>query len=320
MTAHPDIHRPVVVGVDGSPHGERALDWAAGEAELRGSPLVVLRAYPATFPAARSGVPGEPAVQPTSAIAATAEHGCTAAVEHIRLRHPGLPVRGDTVAGDARDALVEASDRAALLVVGARGLGRVRGLLMGSVSSHVSTKAHCPVVVVREAPSRSLTDLRVVVGVDGSTDSTEALRFAFEAASRRGAGLTVIHTWDLPVDQAAAPPPPLEQQQVEERERAAVAQAMAGFAAEFPTVDVRRHVVRGHAVDELVRQSANAALLVVAARGRGAATGLVLGSTSQGVLPGAHCPVAVLTAPAEAATVSTSPVGAQSEHPQDATS
>lgn len=305
MTAYSDTRRPVVVGVDGSLHGERALDWAAAEAELLGAPLTVLRAYPSGYPAARSGTPGEPTVQPSSAIAATAEHGCTAAVDHVRLGHPELSVRGHTVAGDAADALVEASRSAALLVVGARGLGRVRGLLMGSVSGKVSAKAHCPVVVVREAPSRSLTGLRVVVGVDGSTDSGEALRFAFEAAARRGAGLTVVHTWDLLPDATPGAPELVEAQQVEQRERAAVAQAVAGFAVDFPTVDVRRHVVRGRAVDELVRQSANAALLVMAARGRGTAKGLVLGSTSQAVLPDAHCPVAVITAPS-AATASTS--------------
>lgn len=303
MTAYSDIRRPVVVGVDGSFHGERALDWAAAEAALRGAPLTVLRAYPSAYPAARSGTPGAPAVQPTSAIAATAEHGCAAAVDHVRLGHPELSVRGRTVAGDAADALVEASRSAALLVVGARGLGRVRGLLMGSVSAKVSATGHCPVVVVREAPSRSLTGLRVVVGVDGSTDSGEALRFAFEAAARRATGLTVVHTWDLLPDATPGAPQLDEAQQVEQRERAAVAQTVAGFAVDFPTVDVRRHVVRGHAVDELVRQSANAALLVVAARRRGTVKGLVLGSTSQGVLPDAHCPVAVVTA--AAATTST---------------
>lgn len=295
MSLHPDTRRPVVVGVDGSPHGERALDWAATEAALLGSPLVVLRAFTSGYPAARSGVPGEPSRQPSDVIATTAEHGCTAAVDHARLRHPELLVTGHTVDDEPSEALVEASRTADLVVVGARGLGRVRGLLMGSVSSQVAIRAHCPVVVVREAPSRSVPDLRVVVGVDGSTDPTEALRFAFEAASRRGGGITVVHTWDLPLDDAEAPPMAGEAREVEERERAAVAQSLAGFAAEFPTVDVRRHVVRGHAVDELVRQSANAALLVVAARGRGATKGLILGSTSQGVLHDAHCPVAVIT-------------------------
>jgi nucleotide-binding universal stress UspA family protein len=199
------------------------------------------------------------------------------------------------VADDPGAAIVEASTMAGLVVLGARGLGRVRGTLMGSVSSHVTPRAHCPVVVVREAPSRSLSDLRVVVGVDGATDSTDALRFAFEAAARRGTGLTVVHTWDLDVDTtSAALAWSVDWQQVDEQERSLVAESVAGFAAEYPTVDVRRHVVQGHPVAELVRQSENAALLVLGTRGRGSVKGLVLGSVSQGVLHDARCPVAVI--------------------------
>lgn len=196
--------------------------------------------------------------------------------------------------------MVEASTTAGLVVIGARGLGRVRGILMGSVSSYVAPRAHCPVVVVREAPSRSLSELRVIVGVDGSTDSTAALRFAFEAAARRGTGLTVVHAWDLDVDGTAASLVwSVDWQQADEQERALVAESVAGFATEFPTVDVRRHLVRGHPVAELVRQSENAALLVLGTRGRGNVKGWVLGSVSQRVLHDAHCPVAIVSSPDE---------------------
>lgn len=297
MTTHPDIHRPVVVGVDGSPHAALALDWAATEAALRGVPLEVLRTFSPDYPAARSAGPGEPVPhQPSSAFQAAAEDGCAEAVARVRAAHPTLPVTGRTVPDDPGVAMVEASTTAALVVLGARGLGRVRGLLMGSVSSYVTPRAHCPVVVVREAPSRSLSDLRVVVGIDGTSDSTSALRFAFETAARRGTGLTVVHTWDLDVDTAAAAVAwSVDSQQADEQERSLVAEAVAGFAADYPSVDVRRHVVRGHPVAELVRQSENAALLVVGTRGRGSVKGMILGSVSQKVLHDARCPVAVIT-------------------------
>ncbi len=297
MTTHPDTHRPVVVGVDGSSHASLALDWAATEAALRGAPLEVLRAFSPDYPAARSAGPGEPVPhQPSSAIQAAAEDSCAEAVARVRAAHPTLAVTGRTLPEDPGAALVDASTTAGLVVIGARGLGRVRGMLVGSVSSYVTPRAHCPVVVVREAPSRSLPDLRVVVGVDGTTDSTAALRFAFEAAARRGSGLTVVHTWDLDVDTtAAALAWSVDSQQADEQERSLVAEAVAGFAAEYPTVDVRRHVVRGHPVAELVRESENAALLVVGTRGRGSVKGMVLGSVSQKVLHDARCPVAVIT-------------------------
>jgi nucleotide-binding universal stress UspA family protein len=217
-------------------------------------------------------------------------------VLRAREGHPTLAVRGRPVADEPGAAIVDASATADLVVMGARGRGWVRGLLMGSVSSYVTARAQCPVVVVREAPSRSMEEPRVVVGVDGSADSAAALRFAFEAAARHGTGLTVVHTWDLDIDStAAALAWSVDWQQADEQERAVVAEAVAGYAADFPTVDVRRHVVHGHPVPELVRQSENAALLVLGSRGRGLVKGLVLGSVSQAVLHDAHCPVAVLS-------------------------
>jgi nucleotide-binding universal stress UspA family protein len=297
MSTHLSSHPPVVVGVDGSAHSERALDWAATEADLRGAPLVVLQAYSPDYPAVRSAGPGEPSPpQPSSVLEATARKECARMTERVHDRHPALAVTSSCVADDPGAALVEASTAAQLVVVGARGVGRVRGLVMGSVSSHLTSRAHCPVVVVREAPSRSLADLRVVVGVDGSTDSSAALRFAFDAAARRGAGLTVVHTWDLDLDAtAAALAWSVDWQQADEQERASLAEALAGYAAEFPTVDVRRHVVHAHPVAELVRQSENAALLVLGTRGRGGVKGFVLGSVSQSDLHGADCPVAVIS-------------------------
>ncbi len=297
MTTHSDTHRPIVVGVDGSPHAALALDWAATEASLCGAPLVVIRAYATDYLMVRSTGPGEAEPSsPSSAIEAVATESCAEAVERARAQHPTLVVTGRTVPDDAAAAITGASSDAALVVVGARGLGPVRELLMGSVSSYVTHHAQCPVVVVREAPSRTVADLRVVVGVDGSATSTAALRFAFEAAARRGAGLTVVHTWDLDVESSVATEAwSVDWPEPDEQERVVVAEAVAGYAAEYPTVDVRRHVVRGPAVAELVRQSENAALLVVGTRGRGSVKALVLGSVSRGVLHDAHCPVAVVS-------------------------
>ena len=302
MSTQRDLHLPVLVGVDGTSHASRALEWAAAESSLRGNPLVVLCAYSLDYPAARSAGPGEPpASQPLSALRAAAEHTCAQAVAQVLLKHPTLAVTGVAAPGDPGSTLVDESTRAGLVVVGARGLGRVRGMLLGSVSSYLVPRSHSPVVVVRETPSRSLDDLRVVVGVDGSAYSAPALRFAFESADRQGAGLTVVHTWDLDVDAtAAALTWAVDWTQAEVQERSVLAEAVAGFAEEFPTVDVRRHAVRSHhPVGELVRQSENARLLVLGTRGRGSVKGAILGSVSQGVLHDAHCPVAVVPTPHE---------------------
>ena len=302
MNPRQDSDQPVVVGFDGSLHAALALDWAATEAARRRVPLVVLHAYSPDYPAVRSAGPGEHVPQqPSSAIHAAAEDTATAAVERVRAAHPSLEVAGRVVPDDAGAALVESSTAAALIVVGARGLGRLRRLRVGSVSSYVTPRSHSPVVVVHETPSRSLSELRVIVGVDGSADSAAALRFAFEAAERQQIGVTVVHTWDLDVDAtAAALAWSVDWQQADEQERALVAESVAGYASDFPTVDVRRYVVRGHPVAELARQSENAALLVLGTRGRGSLKGMVLGSVSQRVLHDAHCPVAVVSSSHEA--------------------
>lgn len=296
-TAHDSTHS-VVVGFDGSKHALVALDWAATEASSRGARLTVLEACSPDYPSVRSAGPGEPVPpQPNGAVASAVVEGCEAAAERARSDHPELDVVALCEEADPGVAIVGASATASLVVVGARGLGRMRQLLLGSVSSYVAPRSHCPVVVIHERPSRSLSDLRVVVGVDGSASSTAVLHFAFDMAQRRGWGVTAVHVWDLDLEAtntAASLTWSVDWSAAEEQEQVALAEAVAGFAAEYPTVDVRRYVVRGRPVAELARQSENAALLVVGTRGRKRLSAEVLGSVSRRLLHDARCPVAVI--------------------------
>ena len=290
--------RSIVVGIDLSDTSALALEWAAQEAERSGAHLTLVHTYSLPlYPTARAGVPGGTVVTDLddsvreAAIATT-----TNAAERIRAAHPGLEVSVQTGVGSPGEALVSSSRDAALVVVGSRGLGAIRGLLMGSVSTHVCAHAHCPVIVVHERPSQSLADARVVVGVDGTETSTGALAFAFEYAASRGVGLTVVHTWQLDATEgaSAALAWSVDYEQLGEQERSVVAESVAGFGAQYPTVDVRRDVAQGHPVQELERQSENACLLVVGTRGRGVVSGWVKGSVSQAIVRSAHCPVAVV--------------------------
>jgi nucleotide-binding universal stress UspA family protein len=283
-------NRPVIVGIDLSGTSDLALDWAASEASRRRKPLVVVHTYSAMgYPAVRAGVPGAP-------LPPDLDRVFRETAEKVRATHPGLAVSTVTSTGSPGEALVDASKEAALVVVGARGLGAVRGMVLGSVSTHVAAHSHCPVVVVHEAPTQSIPDARVVVGVDGSEVSAAAIRFAFEEADSRGVGVTVAHTWQLDSVEgaAAAMAWSVDIDEISEEERSVVAEAVAGFAEQYPSVDVRRVVTQGHPVHELARLSENAALLVVGSRGRGAVTGWLAGSVSQSLVRAAHCPVAVV--------------------------
>ncbi|HUJ67020.1 MAG TPA: universal stress protein [Acidimicrobiales bacterium] len=137
--------RRIVVGVDGSESSVRALAWAAGHAELTGSVVEAIATWewPSSF--------GFGLVVPEGwSPADDAQKVLDKAIEQVAPAHPGLTIRTRIVEGHPAPALVEASTGAELLVVGSRGHGEFAGMLLGSVSEHCVTHAHCPVLVVRE--------------------------------------------------------------------------------------------------------------------------------------------------------------------------
>ncbi|HVB42448.1 MAG TPA: universal stress protein [Streptosporangiaceae bacterium] len=134
----------IVVGVDGSKHAARALSWALEEARLRGLVLNVVYVFPALVSHA-----GPTAHEYYPQVEKEAE-GVMERVLAAMPDHSDVDVERTLVPGNPSAQLVEASREAKLLVVGSRGLGEFRGMLLGSVSIHCVQQAHCPVVVVRE--------------------------------------------------------------------------------------------------------------------------------------------------------------------------
>jgi nucleotide-binding universal stress UspA family protein len=128
----------IVVGVDGSPHARRALDWALSEARLRGGRCLLICAYEVGLAFLAAPIDGL-----GDAARAVLDH------ELAFAREGGCPVEGHAVLGPAAKALVDASQDADLLVVGSRGRGGLTGALLGSVSTVCVHHATCPVVVVR---------------------------------------------------------------------------------------------------------------------------------------------------------------------------
>lgn len=132
----------IVVGVDGSRESDRAVDWAAGAAHRSGAHLEVVASwvYPGSTGAVYTVNVGLPEV---------AGEAVDAAAARVRVLAPDVVVEGHTSEEPAAVALVARSRRADMVVVGSRGVGSVRGLLLGSVSLYVATHARCPVVVVK---------------------------------------------------------------------------------------------------------------------------------------------------------------------------
>lgn len=140
----------IVVGHDGSEHARSALRWAARQAALTGSPLVVVRAWSvSSAPAPASQRHGY--VPPLEDFEHAVLEELRAEVDDDLGSSAEIPVEYLAPHTDAADALIDAASDAELLVVGARGLGSLRELILGSVSDRCIRHARCPVVVVRSS-------------------------------------------------------------------------------------------------------------------------------------------------------------------------
>ena len=138
-------------------------------------------------------------------------------------------------------------------------------------------------------------DLGVVVGFDGSPNSTQALRYGADIAARRGALLTVITTYRAPVPvYGAYAALPAQREDEANRRRAETALDEAAALLEGHRGEVSYVTAEGDSVGALADASANAQLLVVGARGRGGFLGLVRGSVATTLPAHARCPTIVV--------------------------
>ncbi|HEY3513995.1 universal stress protein [Kribbella sp. NPDC051137] len=255
-------HKPVVVGIDGSPAASVAIRWAAIEAAALRSPLHLVYAL----------TPGDSPSQAGDVV--------YKAVAQARGLETGIVIDSRIESGSPSAALVKASGTAAVVVIGSRGLGVMLGALVGSTGLDLAANARCPVVVVRPDLG-AFAGVRVVIGYDGSPASNVALDFGLRHAQRHNLAVRVI----------AAQPTGTDLHRITEDELRAAVHARGGQDAELI------HIT-GHPAEHILRLSADAALIVLGARGRGGFAGMLIGSVSQTVLHHADCPVAVIPAAA----------------------
>lgn len=205
---------------------------------------------------------------------------------------PDLEVTTEMVSGPPIPTLVEQSKYAEMLVVGCRGRGALARRLLGSVSSGLVHHAFGPIAVIRDEdpliphPAQA----PVVVGVDGSPASVDAVEIAFEEASLRGVDLLAVHAWS---DDAIFEFPGTDWSTLQSMGEETLAERLAGWQERYPDVLVRRLVVTDRPAHQLVEQSESAQLVVVGSRGRGGFAGMLLGSVSASVVQAAKVPVIV---------------------------
>ena len=276
---------PLVVGVDGSDPSLVAVDWAADEAVRHGLTLRLVHAslwerYAGTVPTLGAGRFSERVL---------AEHLVASAAERAARRAPGLRITTDILPAEAVDGLLHEGANAHALVVGDRGRGELKGLLLGSVSLGVAARARCPVIVVRgdDAGVVGLHE-RILLGVGDAVTGERAADFAVREAETRGCALDAVRVWRRPAPIGEAP------DDAERRATALLDDALGAPLAAHPGVRVRRATVEGPARTVLVDRSAAADLVVLGARRRHGHFGLQLGRVGHTLLHHAQCPVAIV--------------------------
>ncbi|KAD4059968.1 universal stress protein [Arthrobacter yangruifuii] len=133
---------------------------------------------------------------------------------------------------------------------------------------------------------------RIVVGVDGSEESLEALRLGRRLADLLGCRIEAVTVWEYPA-LLATPFPTTEWSPRVEAERALAEAVEAAFAEDGVPQDLSQSTVAGQSARVLIEASRGAEMLVVGNRGRGGFAGLLLGSVSTAVAAHAYCPVLI---------------------------
>jgi nucleotide-binding universal stress UspA family protein len=268
---------PVVVGLDGSEGAIVAVHRAASEARGLGVGLRVVHAWLVTDPGLPLDAP--PRLDPeTEEQIAKGLHAQLA--EALGAKGGGVEER--VTYGYAGRVLADESTRAALVVVGSRGLGAVRSALLGSVSQYVLEHASCPVMVAHGPPPAGPG--RVVVGVDGSQASFAALRWADERARRADAPLVAVHA-AAPLYTPLYPMPAmlLEDWQGPEVSAEKLNRWLREELGSERATQVERVVDTAPAAGLLLDQLGPDDLVVVGHRGNGGVVGLRLGSVARRV-------------------------------------
>jgi nucleotide-binding universal stress UspA family protein len=289
MTTKNSSHKPLVVGVDGSRDGQRAIRYAVDLAHRLHAPIRLVHSPKQYVPMS----PMLPLLPDWSAKEVGTHVLSSAARDVSDLGGGDLDV--ETVLSEAErlEALLHNSEDAQAIVLGTRGtsLGRV---LTGATTTAVAAQASVPVHCVGELWRPEHLTGRVAVGVDGSYASEAVLAEAFQEADTRDAELLVVHAWRPSDFYGNAIGTHTTETDWEGASRRNLAEIVAGRADRYPDVKVELHLEYDWPALVLKRLSEEVDLVVLGRRGHGGAFGLSLGSIARTMLRVGHCPVVIV--------------------------
>lgn len=279
-----------IVGIDGSPVAIDALRWAIRNVDPSAGRVVALSAWHVPVPLKLLMAKRSFDVDRLG-LHAEADHAIDAALGALDADdRAGVVIDRRVAEGVASSVLLTHATDADLLVLGRRGIGGVKQLIVGSVSRHCATHAVVPTVIVPPGFDQPRTR-RIAVGFDGSENACAALRWALdffdEDATVRLIGAIDVSPW-LDVE-STLNRFPREVELEEQRLTNAADSVDAERRAE-------RHIVLHGPKQALAEASGSADIVVLGARGHGAIGAALLGSVTTWMLHECPCPVAVVPA------------------------
>jgi nucleotide-binding universal stress UspA family protein len=219
-----------------------------------------------------------------------------------RIEESGAAVEEAHLTMDERpdQAIVDMAEKlgAGLVVVGSRGLTRLRRVLMGSVSDSVVRHAHCPVMVVRTdgGGEASYPPGRILLALDGSEEADAAARMAVELADRTDSELHVVHVGEVkPVYHPERHGYIIRYEDIRENAGHLLDEQVEKVKAAGGTV-AGAHLEMGRPDEEIavLAQELGAGLVAVGSRGLGGIRRALVGSVSGSVVRHAPCSVLVV--------------------------
>jgi nucleotide-binding universal stress UspA family protein len=276
--------KQINVGFNGSASSSEAVQWAAAEASSRGARLRLISCYPMPLmPGAGLGL--TPSDAYTSVLNDTQD-----SLVHIQAviaeSYPGLEITTLASADPAASVLIDGVVADDLVVVGTSNHQGAAGFWLGSTARHVVRHGPCPVVVVPGPASRGHTD-RIVVGVDGSPTSRQALLWAGNQADRYGAKLLIVHGWMYPY--MHTDPDSSQVRDLTRVDAACLLEREVEAAREQFAADITGRLVECSPSAALLGTVRRGDLLVLGSKGHGAIHSTLFGSTVSTVLD--HCTV-----------------------------
>ncbi len=282
--------KAILVGVDGSHASYKATWWAANFAKHAGLTLQIVCAYSLPSYAAVSFDATYTAMGDDNAAHSDAQEILSKA--KAIADEQGVEAATLIVTGDPASVFVELSRNYNLIVIGNRGKGGLAERLLGTTSSSLPAYAYCPIVVVPYTDDDgnlmhlNNTITKVAVGSDESKWGLKALEIAADFADAWGAELDVISA--VPNMKGS------EDEGVMASFKEDLDVRIKPLEESHPNLTINKQIVPGPAVGALTKASYDHDVVVVGSRGRGGFTGLLLGSTSQGLLQHAVGPVYVV--------------------------